>query len=66
VRYGCLKIIRCNEDSLKVGKHGSTWDSGNAGNNATWDNSKLKCKGKLRFQEKNHHDFLLTTPKVYE
>jgi hypothetical protein len=32
MRYGCLKIIKCSEDTFKVGKHGNTWDSGN-----TWD-----------------------------
>jgi hypothetical protein len=31
VRYGCLKIIRCNEDRIRIGKQGNTWD------NATWD-----------------------------
>jgi hypothetical protein len=38
-----------------VANNGNTWD------NATWNNSKLKCKNKLSFQEKNHQDFLLTT-----
>jgi hypothetical protein len=28
VRYGCLKIIRCIEDNIRVGKHGSTCDNG--------------------------------------
>jgi hypothetical protein len=32
VRYGCLKITRCTEDYIRIGKQGSTWD------NATWDN----------------------------
>jgi hypothetical protein len=62
VRYGCLKISRCSEDSFRVGKHGSTWDSGNIRKNATWDTSKLKYRGKLSFQEKNYHNFLFTTP----
>jgi hypothetical protein len=34
VRYGCLKITRCSEDNIRIGKQGSTWDNGN-----TWDNS---------------------------
>jgi hypothetical protein len=28
MRYGCLKITRCGEDCIKIGKHGSTWDNG--------------------------------------
>jgi hypothetical protein len=39
-----LKITRCSEDNFKVGKQGSTWDSGDTRNNAIWDNSKLKCR----------------------
>jgi hypothetical protein len=39
VRYGCLKIIRCREDKIKIGKQGSTWDNGDTSDNATWDNS---------------------------
>jgi hypothetical protein len=39
VRYGCLKITRCNKDYIRVGKQGSTWDDGNTWDNATWDNS---------------------------
>jgi hypothetical protein len=62
MRYRCLKVIRCNEDSSMVGKQGTTWDSGNIEDNATWDNSKLKCKGTLSFQEKNHHKVLFTSP----
>jgi hypothetical protein len=29
VRYGCLKITRCGEDCIRIGKQGSTWDNGN-------------------------------------
>jgi hypothetical protein len=35
VRYGCLKITRCSEDSIKVGKHDNTWDNGDTLDNAT-------------------------------
>jgi hypothetical protein len=28
VRYGCLKITRCSEASISIGKQGSTWDNG--------------------------------------
>jgi hypothetical protein len=27
VRYGCLKITRCSEDSFRVGKQDNTWDN---------------------------------------
>jgi hypothetical protein len=37
VSHGCLKITGCSENNFKVGKQGKTWDSGNTGNNATWD-----------------------------
>jgi hypothetical protein len=33
MRYGCLKITRCSEDNIRVGKH-STWNNGD-----TWDNA---------------------------
>jgi hypothetical protein len=39
MRYGCLKITKCSEDSIKIEKHGITWDNGDTwdiGN--TWDN----------------------------
>jgi hypothetical protein len=35
VRYGCLKITRCSEDSIRTGKQGSTWDNGDTWENAT-------------------------------
>jgi hypothetical protein len=35
-----LKITRCSEDSIRIGKQGSTCNSGNTWDNATWDNSK--------------------------
>jgi hypothetical protein len=28
VRYGCLKMTRCGEDYIRIGKQGSTWDNG--------------------------------------
>jgi hypothetical protein len=52
VRYGYLKITRCNENSFSLGKHGNTWNSGNTRDNATWDDSKLNCTGNLSFIEK--------------
>jgi hypothetical protein len=61
MRYGCLKITRYSEDNFRVGKQGSTWDSSNTRNNATWDNSKLICRGSLSFQEKKCHNLLPTT-----
>jgi hypothetical protein len=45
MRYGCLKITRCSEDIIRIGKQGNTWDNGitwdngDTWNNATWDNS---------------------------
>jgi hypothetical protein len=39
VRYGCLKITRCGEDYIRIGKQGSTWDNGDTWDYATWDNS---------------------------
>jgi hypothetical protein len=27
VRYGCLKISRCGEDCIRIGKQGSTWEN---------------------------------------
>jgi hypothetical protein len=47
MRYGCLKITRYSEDNFRIWKQGNTWDSGNMGDNATWDNSKLKNKNKI-------------------
>ena len=47
-----FKIIRCSEDSFKVGKPGTTWDNGKTRNNATWNSCKLKYKNTLRFLEK--------------
>jgi hypothetical protein len=38
VRYGCLKITRCDEDCIRIGKQGSTWDNSDTWDNATWDN----------------------------
>jgi hypothetical protein len=44
VRYGCLKIARCGEDCIRIGKQGSTWDDVgtwddvDTWDNATWDN----------------------------
>ena len=59
VNYDCLKISRCNEDNFKVGKQDITWDSDNTrGDNATWNNSKLECKGRLSFQDKKCHNIL--------
>jgi hypothetical protein len=57
VQYGCLKITRCSEDGIKVGKQGSTWDNGDTWDNATWDNSKLEWKGTLRSIERKGHNF---------
>jgi hypothetical protein len=57
-----LKITRCSEDSIRVGKRGNTWDNGDTWDNATWDNSKLKYRGSLRFLMKKCHKFWLTTP----
>jgi hypothetical protein len=34
-----LKIIRGSEDSIRIGKQGSTWDNGDTWDNATWDSS---------------------------
>jgi hypothetical protein len=64
ITFHCLPSsrCRCNEDSFRVEKQGSMWHSGNTRDNATWNNSKLKCKGKLSFHKKNHHNFLLTVP----
>jgi hypothetical protein len=45
VRYGCLKITKCREDNIRVGKHGSTCDNGDTWDNDTWDNFKLIPKG---------------------
>jgi hypothetical protein len=28
VSYGCLKITRCSEDNIRIGKQGSTQDNG--------------------------------------
>ena len=39
MRYGCLKITRCNEDNIKIGKQGNTWDKGDTWDNATWNSS---------------------------
>jgi hypothetical protein len=39
VRYGCLKITRCSEDNIRIGKQGNTWDNGDTWDNATWANS---------------------------
>jgi hypothetical protein len=49
MRYGCLKIVRCSKDRFNIGKQGITRYSGNTMDNATWDNLKLKCKGRLNF-----------------
>jgi hypothetical protein len=46
MRYGCLKITGCNEDSIAIGNQGNTWD------NAIWNSSQLKWRGSLRFLEK--------------
>jgi hypothetical protein len=46
MRYGCQKITRCNEDTIRIEKLGSTWA------NTTWDGSKLKCKGNEISKEK--------------
>ena len=27
MRYGCLKITRCSDDCVRIGKQGSTWDN---------------------------------------
>jgi hypothetical protein len=62
VRYGYLKITRCIEDNIRIGKQGSIWDNGNTWDNATWVSFKLKCKDNMRFPEKKSHNFLLTTP----
>ena len=32
----------CNEDCIKLGKQGSTWDNGDTWDNVTWDSSQLK------------------------
>ena len=56
MRYGYLKTTRCSEDSIMIGKHGSTWD------NAIWNSFQIKWKGNLRFLEKKCHNFRLTTP----
>jgi hypothetical protein len=53
VKFGCLKIAMCSEDSSMVGKHDSIRDSGNTCDNATWDSSKLKCEGRLSFGRKS-------------
>jgi hypothetical protein len=34
-----MKIIRCNEDSIKIGKQGSARDKGVTWENATWNSS---------------------------
>jgi hypothetical protein len=34
-----LKITRCSEDNIRLGKHGNTWANGDTWDNATWDNS---------------------------
>jgi hypothetical protein len=39
MRCRCLKITRCRKDSFSVGKQGSTWDSGDIGDNAKWNSS---------------------------
>jgi hypothetical protein len=52
-----LKIIGYDEDSMRIGKQGNTWDNGDKGNNATWDSSQLKWRGNLRFLEKKYHNF---------
>jgi hypothetical protein len=52
MRYGCLKIIKFSEDSIRVGKEGSTWDNGDTWDNDTWNNSSIKWRGNLRFIEK--------------
>ena len=62
MKYGCLKINRCSEDNFRIGKQGGTWNSGNIGDNATWDNSKLKCNDILIFHGKNHHNVWLIAP----
>jgi hypothetical protein len=62
VKYGCLKITRCSEDNFRVEKQGNTCNSGDIGDNATWDNSQLKFRDIFRFLEKKFHDILLTTP----
>jgi hypothetical protein len=39
VKYGCLKITRCTKDIIMIGTQGSTWDTGDKGDNTTWNNS---------------------------
>jgi hypothetical protein len=39
MNYGFLKITRCRADNIRIGKEGNTWDNGDKGENATWDNS---------------------------
>jgi hypothetical protein len=39
VKYGCLKITRCGEDNIRIGKQGSTCNNGDTWDNATWNNS---------------------------
>jgi hypothetical protein len=34
-----VKITRCSEDDIRIGKQGSKWDNGDKGDNATWDSS---------------------------
>jgi hypothetical protein len=48
-------MTRCSEDNFRATEHDNTWNSGNTGDNATWDSSKLKYNGRLNFYEKNHH-----------
>jgi hypothetical protein len=62
VRYGCLKITRCSEDSIRIEKTGNIWDNGDTWDNATYDNTYLKWRGSLRFLEKKCYSILLTTP----
>ena len=61
MKYGCLNITRCNEDSFRVGKQGQTWYSGNRGGNATWNSSWLS---KWTSQSKNYRPdvHLVRTP----